>query len=99
MVRTIYVDCPCCQTRLEVDAENGKVLNQWKKADKDSHTDAMAEGLKKLHQDKQRRENLLRQSQEEMAKKKKNLEEQFQKGLDQAKKEGPQKPMNPFDLE
>lgn len=92
------MDCPCCQSRLEVDAENGRVIGQWKKTDKDS-SDAMAEGLKKLQGDKQRREELLRKSQEELTKKKQQLEERFQKGLDQAKKEGPQKPSTPFDLD
>ena len=99
MKRTIFVTCPDCQNTLEVDAESGRVIGHWAKGFKDPTKDSFAEGLKKIQEQKEKRKSLLQTTQEELAKKKHQVQESFQEKLNQAKKEGPQKPQSPFDLD
>lgn len=97
MKKTMLIRCPCCDAALEVDLEAAQAVPQGKGPD--PNRDILTEGLKKIQAEKEKRKTLLETTQEELAKKKRKMQESFQEKLDQAKKEGPQKPPSPFDLD
>ncbi len=97
---TVYVDCPCCGTRLEVERENGKVVQQWKKAEPAPGGDALKAALAKLESDKQRRQQIFSTAKESMEEQKRKALEKFEKEKERIKRENDtSRPPGPFDLD
>jgi uncharacterized Zn finger protein (UPF0148 family) len=98
---TFYVNCPCCSALLEVNAEDGRVVNKWTASERNkSGEDKMKSALQKLQDDKKKRETLLENTKSNLDAKKKRMDEAFRKEVEKIKKEGlGEKPLTPFDLD
>ena len=98
---TFYVNCPCCKAMLEVDAEDGKVLNKWTASERSkSGEDKMMAALQKMEEDKQKRAGLFDKTKSGLDEKKRRMDEAFKKEVEKIKKEGlKEKPLTPFDLD
>ena len=96
MSKTTYVDCPLCSGLLEVDLESGKVVGKWAPGEKEkSGSDKMASALKKLQEDKNRRNDLFSIKKVEIEGQKKKLADDFAKEVERVKKKGVEKPFRP----
>lgn len=98
---TFYVNCPCCSALLEVDAEDGRVVNKWTPSERHkSGEDKMKAALQKLQDDRKKRENLLENTRSTLDAKKKRMDDAFRKEVEKIQKEGlGEKPLRPFDLD
>ena len=98
---TIYVDCPCCGTRLEVEREDGKVVQRWAKPEKPAAGgDPIKAALAKLEADKKKRENILKNAAGALEDEKKRAMEKFEKEKERIKREkDTSRPPHPFDLD
>lgn len=101
MAKTFYVNCPCCKALLEVDAETGDLVNKWTPSDvAKPGEDKMTAALKKLEEDKKKRESLLDNTKSRLEEKRKRVDDAFKKEVEKVKKEGvSEKPFSPFDLD
>ncbi|MFH1378766.1 MAG: hypothetical protein ABII23_00685 [bacterium] len=94
MMNKIKGICPYCRHEIEVDLDS-------KKIDKiaQSSGDSLADGLKKIAGDKQRRKDLLSQMQKNLSTKKKESDDLFKKGINDIKEKGlGDKPIRDIDL-
>lgn len=98
---TIYVDCPCCGVRLEVEREGGKVVQRWEKQAKAKPGgDPIKAALAKLEEDKKKRAKLLSGAAEAIEAEKKRALEKFEKEKERIKRENDtSRPPHPFDLD
>ncbi len=98
---TVYVNCPCCSAMLEVDVEDGRVVNKWNASERSkSGEDKMKAALLKMEEDKRKRESLLENTKSNLEAKKKRMDEVFKKEVEKIKKDGlGEKPLTPFDLD
>ncbi len=100
MAKTVYIDCPFCTGMMEVNLETGKVINKWSHEERNqSGEDRMSSALKKIGEDKKKRASLFDKTKEELEGQKKKLEQSFRDQIEKAKKDGVEKPINPFDLD
>lgn len=75
---TIYVDCPCCGTRLEARRDDGRVVNQWKKKPK-VEGDPIKAALQREKAEKERLRNLISNASEILRKEKQEIMEKFER--------------------
>jgi hypothetical protein len=95
--KTIFVDCPHCQSRLEVIAETGKVTQSWKKENLTKSKDFIKEALKRQEKEKSRLDKYFEGAGGEIKKRKKELSKQFEKEKNRIHKEKDyDKPEDPF---
>lgn len=100
MAKSFYVSCPFCEGMMEIDAETGEMIKKWPAKEKSASGDTMGDALKKLEEDKKRRESLLERRKSEIEAQKKKAEDLFRKEVDKVKKEGLKEgPPRPFDLD
>ena len=100
MRKTIYVNCSFCEGLMEIDVETGEVVQKWSPKDKNKGGDTMADALRKLGEDKKKRESFFDRRKSEMEEQKKKVEDAFKKEVDRVKKEGVKDaPPRPFDLD
>ncbi len=100
MSKTVYIDCPFCSGMMEINLDTGKVINKWSHEERNqTGEDKMSSALKKIEENKKKRASLFDKTKDELEGQKKKLEESFRAQIEKAKKEGPKKPINPFDLD
>jgi len=100
MDETVYVDCPHCNARLEVDRKTGKVVKSWEKVEKKEGTDFFAESLKKQKEEKARLNKYFTAAPDSLKQKKKELQDKFEAEKKRIHDEGDtERPINPMDLD
>jgi hypothetical protein len=98
---TIYVDCPCCGARMEVQREDGKLVQHWAKPVKGKEAENLLKtAAERLKADKAKRDKYLEGAKGMLQDEKRRLEEKFQQGKERIRREGDTgRPPNPFDLD
>ena len=100
MEPTIYVDCPCCGTRIEAIRESGRVIQHWKKAEKSASGDPIKDGQERLKAEKERLSKLLSNPGKILEEQKRQAMEKFDREKERIKREGDTtRPPHPFDLD
>lgn len=101
MSKTFYVNCPCCKALLEVDAEDGQLVNKWSAQERaQPGVDRMSAALQKIEEDKKKRASLFDKTKSGLEDKKKRVDEAFKKEVEKIRREGlGEKPLTPFDLD
>ncbi|MFA5161803.1 MAG: hypothetical protein WC421_06120 [Elusimicrobiales bacterium] len=100
MTETMFVDCPCCGTRLELERKTGKIVKTWAKLEKKEGGDAFADSLKKMKEEKERLGKYFSQAPDSMSKHKKELLDKFEQEKQRIKDSGDtSRPLNPLDLD
>jgi len=100
MNKTIYVNCPFCESLLEVDVASGKVVEKWVNSKKNESEDKMSSALKKLEEAKKRRQDLFQLKKEELKGQKEKTAKDFEKEVQRVKDEGvDERPLRPLDLD
>lgn len=95
--KTIYVDCPCCGTRIEADSEHGKVVQHWEKT-KSASGDSLKDALDRMKQEKEKRNQYFASAKDVLEEQKKKTREKFEKEKERVRKEGDSAPPpRPFD--
>jgi hypothetical protein len=94
----IEVTCPCCQSRLTVDAQLAAVLSHVPPPKRAPDVD-ISDSARILAEQAQRREDKFRESWEAESKKEDVLARKFEEALKKAKQEPVEKPLRDFDLE
>ena len=61
----MFVDCPCCGARMEVDRESGKLLEHWTKQERPKG-DPLQAAVEKLKSDQAKLENWFSTAQGQM---------------------------------
>lgn len=96
-VRTVELQCPCCQASLTIDPELGIVL---------SHTAAkrvpevnLDDAARLLREEAERREEKFRKSIEAEKRKEEIFDRLFEEGLKKAKEAPAEKPIRDLDLD
>ena len=98
---TVFVDCPCCGTRVEARRQDGKVVGSWAKPAKAKPgEDALKAAAERLKAEKAKRESFLTDAQRLLKDEKRLLEEKFKRARDRVAREGDTgPPPSPFDLD
>jgi uncharacterized protein YecE (DUF72 family) len=97
---TIFVDCPGCGCRMEVERATGKVIKHWAKMEKKEGVDPFAESLKKMKEEKDRLDKYFSQAPSSLQKHKQELLDQFEQEKKKVNEGGPvERPINPLDLD
>ena len=87
--------CPCCETKLQIDAKTGEVIWQEKKAKEFGNLSDMVKGL---NAQKQEQESLFKKQNEIQKDRKRLLDEKFKEAKKNADKDK-SKPLRDFDLD
>ncbi len=87
--------CPCCETKLQVDAKTGEVIWQEKKAKEFGNLSDMVKGL---NAQKQEQETLFKKQNEIQKDRKRLLDEKFKEAKKHVDKDK-SKPLRDFDLD
>jgi len=99
-METIFVDCPHCHTRLEIEKKTGKVVKTWAKLEKKEGADVVGEALKKMKEDKARLDKYFSGAPDSMKQHKKELLDKFEQEKKRIHETGDvEKPINPMDLD
>jgi hypothetical protein len=93
----IEVTCPCCQSRLTIDARLAVVLSHVEPVKAAPDVD-ISDAARILADQAQRREDKFRQSWDAENKKEDVLERKFEEALKKAKEQPVSKPVRDFDL-
>ncbi len=97
---TIFIDCPCCGTRIEAVRETGRVIETWKKAEKSKTGDPIKDGQLRLKEEKERLSKLLSNPGKILEDQKRQAMEKFEREKERIKREGDtSRPPHPFDNE
>ncbi len=88
--------CPCCESKLMVDAQTGALISHEEKTKPLASFDEMVKGLDKQ---KQVREQIFAQELSSMKDRDRILEEKFQEAMKRAQKEKDKPYLNPLDLD
>jgi len=97
---TIFVDCPHCGQRLEVERKTGKVVKTWAKVEKKAGVDLVAETLKKRQEERAQLDKYFSGAQSDMKKHKEELLKKFDEEKKRINDEGDfERPINPMDLD
>lgn len=88
--------CPCCESKLAVDAQTGSLISHEEKTKPLASFDEMVKGLDKQ---KQVREQIFAQELNSMKDRDRILEEKFQEAMKRAEKEKDKPYLNPLDLD
>ena len=94
----VEVTCPCCQSKLTVDAQLSVVLSHVPPPKASADVD-ISNAARILAEEAQRREDKFRESWEAERKKEDVLSRKFEEALKKAKEEPVRKPLRDFDLE
>jgi|ERR1700730_14095828 len=94
----IEVTCPCCQTKLTVDAELSVVLSHVKPFKAAPDVD-ISDAERILAEQARKREDKFRDSWEAESKKEDVLNRKFEEALKKAKDQPAEKPIRDFDFE
>lgn len=92
----LEIKCPDCGTILIVDRITGKILETRKPLVENSTGDRFNDSFEKVKKGTAEAEALFQKSMEAEKNKKKDLDELFNKSLDQVKKDGPVGPQKNF---
>jgi len=93
MPKTIYVNCPHCNSFLEVNPVNGKVVRSYEAdPDADKNEDKLKAALKKMKSEDATREEKFESTKKEMEEKKDKLAQLFEEERKKIKEEGDIKP-------
>ena len=95
---TIEVTCPCCQSKLTIDARLAVVLSHTEPV-KAAPDVAIEDAARILADAAQRREDKFRESWDAEQKKEDVLQRKFEEALKKAKDQPATKPIRHFDLE
>jgi hypothetical protein len=96
----IKVTCPKCQVVLLVDRFSGEVIETREPLITDTTGDRFQDALKKVKRSPQENEQKFEQSKTAEKNRKQELENLFQKSMEQVKKEGPgEKGLKDIDLD
>lgn len=87
--------CPCCETKLQVDAKTGEVIWQEKKA---KEFGTLSDMVKGLNAQKQEQESLFKKQNEIQKDRKRLLDEKFKEAKKSVDKDK-SKPLRDFDLD
>ncbi len=87
--------CPCCETKLQVDAKTGEVIWQEKKA---KEFGTLSDMVKGLNAQKQEQETLFKKQNEIQKDRKRLLDEKFKEAKKNVDKDK-SKPLRDFDLD
>lgn len=87
--------CPCCETKLQIDAKTGEVIWQEKKA---KEFGSLSDMVKGLNAQKQEQESLFKKQNEIQKDRKRLLDEKFKEAKKNADKDK-SKPLRDFDLD
>ncbi|MCX5788363.1 MAG: hypothetical protein NTX64_07670 [Elusimicrobia bacterium] len=94
---TMFVDCPCCGARIEVDRESGKLIEHWTKQERPKG-DPLQAAVEKLKTDQAKLENWFSTAQGQMEAQKKKARERFEAEARRIAREGDtSRPPNPMD--
>ncbi|MDD2772371.1 MAG: hypothetical protein PHP45_01600 [Elusimicrobiales bacterium] len=98
---TIFVDCPHCGMRLEVDKQTGKVVKTWEKLKIKDGADPFAESLKKMKEEKDRLDKYFTGAPESLKQRRQELADKFEAEKQKIKDAGGtvERPLNPLDLD
>ncbi len=97
---TMFIDCPGCGCRIEVERRTGKVLQHWDKLEKKAGVDPFAEALEKRKAEKSRLDKYFSQAPSSLQEHKKELLDQFEQEKKKVNDAGPvERPVNPLDLD
>ncbi len=88
--------CPCCDSKLTVDAQTGALISHEEKTRPLASFDEMVKGLDKQ---KQVREQIFAQELNSMKDRDRILEEKFQEAMKRAEKDKDKPYLNPLDLD
>jgi hypothetical protein len=88
--------CPCCESKLTIDAQTGSMISHEEKTRPLASFDEMVKGLDKQ---KQVREQIFAQELNSMKDRDRILEEKFQEAMKRAEKEKDKPYLNPLDLD
>ncbi len=88
--------CPCCESKLMVDAQTGALISHEEKTRPLASFDEMVKGLDKQ---KQVRDQIFAQELNSMKDRDRILEEKFQEAMKRAEKEKDKPYLNPLDLD
>ncbi len=94
----ILVECPCCGTRLTIDARLGKVVSHNPPPPKRSALD-LEQAAALLKEQAARREAIFKQSAEDMKTQSQVLERKFEAALEKSRDEPIKKPTRDIDLD
>ena len=94
----IELECPCCGTRLKIDASLGKVIWHGQPPRKTEAPD-IDRSAQLLEKEKARREAMFRKSAEEEKSKTQLLEKKFEEALKRSKDEPLVRPSRDIDLD
>jgi hypothetical protein len=94
----VEVECPCCHSRLKVDAELAVVLSHTAPPKAAPGVD-LTDSANILAEQARKREDKFRESWEAEKKKDDVLTRKFEEGLKKAKGEPVEKPLRDFDLD
>jgi hypothetical protein len=92
----LEITCPCCSTRLVVDAASGEILAEERVTQ--DHAQTFERALTDVHSGSKRREEAFSKAFERTQR----LDDLLNKKFEEAKKKAadtPQKPRSPFDLD
>ena len=93
--RQIEITCPCCETKLQIDAKTEQVIWQEQKA---KEFGSLADMVKGLDSQRKEKETLFKKQSKIQKDRKRLLDEKFkeaQKNVDRT----PDKPLSDFDLD
>lgn len=97
MSEPIDVTCPCCSTRLRVDATSGEVLSEERpKAD---HAKNFDDAMNKVRGGAAKREEAFAKAFDRTQKLDDLLEKKFEEARKKAEKDPSKKPRTPFDMD
>lgn len=100
MPETIYVECPCCGERIEIDKKSGKIIKHFTKPEVKDGVDPMQAALEKIKQDKNRLNDYFLSAGQTLKDKEKKLAEQFENEKKRIQESGDNsRPVNPMDLD
>ena len=102
MARTVFVTCPGCESLLEVNAENGKVVKHHPPSEKlKEGEDPLQKALQMMKDKAATREDRFKQAKKDEDAHKKDLTHLFDQEKKRIREEGPiTKPdLSPFDLD
>ncbi|HKS76327.1 MAG TPA: hypothetical protein VJQ82_24145 [Terriglobales bacterium] len=94
----IELECPCCGTRLKIDASLGKVIWHGQPPKKTEVPD-IDHSTQLLEKEKARREAIFQKSAEDQKSKAQLLEKKFEEAIKRSKDEPIVRPSREFDLD
>lgn len=97
MADRIDVECPCCSTRLVVDAATGEILSEQRP--KKDATKTFEDAMSRVRSGAGRRDEAFSKAFDRTRKLDDLLEKKFEEARKKAKKDPSAGPRNPFDLE